>query len=288
MKTRRNEPSRRVALRGRAPERRTEAMSRSGVASRGRVAACALCASLAVGGLSTANADAGPDTRRTYLLLVFSDPVPGQEAAYGRWFSQPHRPPALDRRETVSVQHFVDAKLELHHAAAATPHDLLLYTVVTARPEKAAAAIARSADGGEAWPRMTIANVRTATFRTRGVPVRGAGGELAGAKAGPAADYLVLGFHTVHPGQDDAFNLWYDRVHLPELVSHPGVVSGVRAVSSPVPFGPQAPTPDYLVLVRIVTGDLASTFQGILHGGPPSPAIDAARSFGYTYRAAVP
>ena len=53
-----------------------------------------------------------------------------------------------------------------------------------------------------------------------------------------------------------------------------------------MPFGPPAALPKYVVLLRITTRDLAATFNAILHGGPPSPAIDRARSFGYTYRSA--
>ena len=222
---------------------------------------------------------------QTYLFLVFSDPVAGREADYDRWFAGRH----LDRMAAVpgvmSLQHLVDARLELRHGAVKTPHDLVIYTVVTGRPEAFAQAIARLKATGDAWPGPEVATVSTATYRAFGPPIAGVGGEPAGAKLGATASYDVLALHNVVEGQDAAFNDWYDKIHLPELLADPGLASGQRGMQSPVQFGPSDNAPRYVVVLRIVTRDLPAVFTGMLHGGPPSPAIDRAHSYGFTYKA---
>ena len=96
---------------------------------------------------------------------------------------------------------------------------------------------------------------------------------------------MVLALHNVVAGQDAAFNDWYDKTHLPELLAHPGVTSGQRGLQSDVQFGPADVDPRYVVLLRIATSDLPAVFEGMLHGGPPSPAIDRPHSYGFTYKA---
>ena len=229
------------------------------------------------------------DAKPVYLFLVFSDPLPGREAAYARWFAdRRHEDRAMEASGVMGVQHYVPGP-ELRHAPMNTPHDLVLYTLATAQPQRSADAVARLEEAGDAWPGPEIATVTTATYRALSPPASGVGGETAGAKPGVAARYAVLAFHSVVAGQDQSFNSWYDTVHLPELLANPGVVSGERAVRSPVQFGPASETsPRYLMLLRIVTSDISAVFKGILKGGPPSPAIDRAHSYGFTYQAANP
>ncbi len=153
------------------------------------------------------------------------------------------------------------------------------------RPERVARAIARLNAAGDAWPGPEVATVHTSTYRAFGAPVAGVGGEPAGAKPGDKAGYVVLALHNVVEGQDAAFNDWYDKIHLPELMAHPGVTSGQRGMQSAVQFGPADVDPRYVVVLRISTSDLPTVFDGMLHGGPPSPAIDRPHSYGFTYKA---
>ena len=238
------------------------------------------------GGPATIRAADMSPALKTYLFFVFSDPRPGQETAYARWFAgRRHLERAAKAQGVVDVQHYVPGP-ELRHAPMKTPHDLVLYTLVTSQPDVAADTMARLGAAGDAWPGPQVATVTTATYSALNPPARGVGGEPAGATPGAASPYAVLAFHSVVAGQDDSFNRWYDTVHLPELLANPGVVSGQRGVRSPVQFGPASQTsPRYLMLLRIATSDVPAVFKGILKGGPPSPAIDRTRSYGFTYQA---
>ncbi len=244
---------------------------------------------LGLGGATATRAAEPIAAKQVYLFFVFSDPRPGREAAYARWFAdRRHTDRATEAPGVMGVQHYVPGP-ELRHAPMNTPRDLVLYTLATAQAQRSAEAVTRLGDAGDAWPGPEIATVTTATYRALSPPINGVGGEPAGAKPGVAARYAVLAFHSVVTGQDDSFNSWYDAVHLPELLANPGVVSGQRGVRSPVQFGPASETsPRYLMLLRIATSDVPAVFKGILKGGPPSPAIDRAHSYGFTYQAANP
>ena len=252
-------------------------------------AVAVLVSLLGLGGAAATLAAEPIAAKQVYLLFVFSDPLPGHEAAYARWFAERrHTNRAAEAPGVIGVQHYVPGP-ELRHAPMNTPHDLVLYTLATTQPQRSADAVARLGDAGDAWPGREIATVTTATYRALSPPASGVGGEPAGAKPGVAARYAVLAFHSVVTGQDDSFNSWYDTIHLPELLANPGVVSGQRGVRSPVQFGPASGTsPRYLMLLRIVTSDVPAVFKGILKGGPPSPAIDRAHSYGFTYQAVEP
>ena len=266
-------------------------MTKAAATRRSLAAAIALglLALLVPGGQATALAAEVSAAPKTYLFLVFSEPLPGDEAAYARWFAERrHLARAAKALGAMDAQHYVPGP-ELRHTPIKTPHDLVLYTLATDQPQAAADMVARLAAAGDAWPGPDIATVTTATYSALGSPLKGVGGEPAGAKPGAAARYAVLAFHSVATGQDDSFNSWYDTVHLPELLANPGVVSGQRGVRSPVQFGPAAePSPRYLMLLRIATSDVPAVFGGILKGGPPSPAIDRVHSYGFTYQAVSP
>lgn len=229
-----------------------------------------------------------PPGQQTYFLLVLSNPLAGQEEAYARWFSEPHVHDMASLPGVVAAQHYADAGLELRRAPVKTPHDLVLYTTVTDQPNELRDAIVRRADAGVAWPGPTLASVRTVTYRAVQPRMDGVGGEPAEARGGDAASYLVLAFLDAVAGQDDAFNTWYDTVHEPELLANPGVGSGQRAVLSEVQMGPSDIQSRYLMMMTLVTRDLSAVFRGMLAGGPPSPALDRTRGFGYNYRVVSP
>ena len=221
--------------------------------------------------------------QQTYFLFAFSNPVAGQEEAYARWFSESHVHDMELLSSVVAAQRCVDAGVELRKGPVKTPHDLVLYTVVTDRPGEVRDAIERRAGMGGAWPGPTLAAVRTVTYRATQPRMDGAGGEPADARDGEAATYLVLAFLDAAAGQDEAFNTWYDTIHEPELLANPGVASGQRAVLSEVQMGPSDIQSRYLMMT-LTTRDLPAVFRKIVAGGPPSPALDRTRGYGFNYR----
>lgn len=243
---------------------------------------------MALAGRKPAQAAFSPPGQQTYFLLVFTNPIAGQEEAYARWFAEPHLHDVGVLPGVVTAQRYTDAGLELRRAPVKTPHDLVLYTIMTERPDELRDAIIRRADAGGAWLDATLATVRTVTYRAVQPWMDGVGGEPADARAGDAATYLVLAFLDAVAGQDEVFNAWYDTVHEPELLSNAGVVSGRRTVLSEVQMGPSDIQSRYLMMLSLVTRDLPAVFHEMLAGGPPSPALDRTRGYGYNYRAVSP
>ena len=94
--------------------------------SRATGAVSGLLAGLVLGGLAAVRAAEPAPAPKTYLFFVFSDPAPGGEAAYTRWFAdRRHLEHARRAPGVVDVQHYVPGP-ELRHAPMRTPHDLMI------------------------------------------------------------------------------------------------------------------------------------------------------------------
>jgi hypothetical protein len=101
----------------------------------------------------------------------------------------------------------------------------------------------------------------------------------------PKTSYLQLVFTSPAPGQEDAFNQWYDAVHIPEVLQMPGFVSGQRFRLA----GPETSTgPRYLAVYQIESDDIDATLATIKDMAPgrtKSPAIDTSVSVVRMYEA---
>ncbi len=232
-------------------------------------------------------AAAGAAEPHTYLL-VFSDPVAGGQDGYDAWFKGDHvrQMQAIDG--VLAARRLVPVTVELRHSPIKPPHDLVFYTIANDRFDAARDAIGKQAEAGGAWPPAAVATVRTYTYRAYRPPMKGVGGEPAGAKPGAAAEYETLAFGDAVAGREHEYDDWYDTVHEPELMSRPGVVGGRRAVLNDVQIGPPIDRRHYLFVLDMVTTDLPAVFHEIVAGGPPSPTMDRTHSFGFTYQAVGP
>jgi hypothetical protein len=73
--------------------------------------------------------------------------------------------------------------------------------------------------------------------------------------------YLLVVPSSALEGQDDAYNHWYDEVHLVDLLAVPGVTSGRRYDSAPTSPNP---TPGaYLAVYELELDDPMTVFQEI-------------------------
>jgi hypothetical protein len=220
-----------------------------------------------------------------HSLLVFSDPLPGQEEAFAQW----HKAEPVTRMRAipgiVAAQSYVPGALELRHTARKTPAHLTIYTIQSARFAAAARALAQHSTAGQLWPPESCASVQTFAYRSYRPTTPGVGGEPQGAAPGRKERSIILAFGDAVAGQEAAYDTWYDQVHQPELMAKAGVVSGTRDILADIQPGPPADRPRYLFTMELLTSDLAATFHGILDGaGAPSPALDRTRGFGFTYR----
>ena len=89
----------------------------------------------------------------------------------------------------------------------------------------------------------------------------------------PTTNLLV--YTNAAPGQDNAFNEWYDNTHLPQILALPMVVSAHRFRLSPTGVDAAAaggqddsalPLPHAYLAVYEVTGDPAVAAQTIVDG----------------------
>jgi hypothetical protein len=108
--------------------------------------------------------------------------------------------------------------------------------------------------------------------------------------AAPETYYFFV-FSNPVAGHEDEYNKWYNEQHAPDVVSIPGFVTAQRFVKNDLPLYRMVDlqVPKYLVVYRIVTGNLNAVFDEVsrrLKTGETmmSPAFDSKTSVSYVYR----
>ena len=97
------------------------------------------------------------------------------------------------------------------------------------------------------------------------------------------ADHVLIVMSDPAEGQVDAFNTWYDTVHLPEMLTTPGFVAARRYEAGPA-LGEEPPR--RFLAVYEIEGSLQDALAAVGAAAPGftmSPAFDAAAALAYTY-----
>ena len=251
-----------------------------------RWAAWLLFAVVAVGQAAEKTAAA-----QTYYFLVFNAPAAGQEEAYNRWYDTQHAPDVVSIPGFVSAQRFVyNEGVQLREVALKKPKYLVFYKIVTSDLPAVIAEVKRRLQTGET--RVSDALDRNSgqmfIYRAFRPQVRGAGGDVPGAPAGPKQKYYQVVFGNAVAGKDVEFNTWYDKDHAPNMVGVPGFAWAQRAILNEVQMEPIPDAPRYLALFDIETSDLPAVLKQPTKGTEPPPAFDREHTYGYTYRAIGP
>ena len=110
---------------------------------------------------------------------------------------------------------------------------------------------------------------------------------------GKTATYFLLVFSNPVAGMEEEYNRWYSHQHQQDVVSIPGFVTAQRFVISDVQLRESKPLRKYLIMYKIVTGDLPTVYAEVnrrIKAGITvmSPAYDRAGSLNFTYRAIRP
>jgi hypothetical protein len=192
------------------------------------------------------------------LLMVFSQPKPGREAGYLRWYDN-HlkefvRIPGVRvaERLTVSKQAKVSDGFRDH---------LAMYSLQASSAAKLDAEVAaRMRDGRiKRSDDVDYDSMFHILYRPLSVPmlaseVKGADPKPMG--SGPLQEHrLVVLSNPATPAQEDEYNTWYDHQHMPDVLRVPGFVSAQRFVR----IGGDWKTPRYLVIFTFRSRDLAAT-----------------------------
>lgn len=221
----------------------------------------------------------------TYVLLVFSNPVAGQEDVYNKWYDNQHAPDVVAVPGFVTAQRFVLSDTQLR-VSKPLPKYLVIYKIVTNDLPSVFAEVQRRLDTkmtviDPSFDRATSVSFTYKVFR----PVVHHKG-LTGASHLGSQIYYQLVFADPVAGKEDEFNWWYDQQHAPDVVSAPGFVEAQRYIVSDTQLSKKQSLTKYFALYKIVSDDLASDFTGYRRLAPTmkmSPAFG--ESFGYTYKA---
>ena len=256
----------------------------------GLVGAILMCATLG----SCAGAPAAPAAPKsgaeTYYLLVFNQPVAGQEAEYNDWYDHQHAPDVVSVPGFVSARRYVLAEDQLRPPTLIKPRYVVIYKIVTTDLTAVYAEVGRRIRSGETRMSRTLdmSSGKNYTYRVFRPRVLGGKPDTRDGDTGELQDYVQLVFADHAEGLDSEFNDWYDKHHAPDVLSVPGFVAGQRLTLADVQLVKEGTLQQYLTMFDIRSSDLKRTLANFVSRAPSmsnSPAFDGSKVFGYTYRA---
>jgi hypothetical protein len=222
----------------------------------------------------------------TYYYFVFADAVEGQEAEFNRWYDNQHAPDVVAVPGFVTAQRYVVADAQLRSMPPPSKY-LVVYKVVTDDLASVTAEVSRRLQ-----TKMTVisptfkgaANSPGGYYRVISPVIEHKGGPA------PKGDtYYQFVFSNPVEGQEAEFNRWYEKQHVPDVVSTPGFVSGLRGELTNPRERREQTTYHYLAMFQIVSNNLPSVFDAFHQLSPKmagSPAFG--KNVGYTYKTLGP
>jgi len=113
------------------------------------------------------------------------------------------------------------------------------------------------------------------------------------AAKGKVETYYLFVFSNPVSGMEAEYNRWYSQQHQQDVVSVPGFMTAQRFVVSDVQLRESQPLPKYLIMYKIVTGDLPAVYAEVnrrIQTGITvmNPSYDRASSVSFTYKAIRP
>jgi hypothetical protein len=230
----------------------------------------------------------------TYNLLVFSNPVAGQEDRYNKWYDSQHAPDVVAVPGFVTAQRFVVSDTQLR-ISKPLPKYLVIYKIVTNDLPSVYAEVDRRLKTKMTVMDPSFDQTTSVNFTYKVIrPViyhRGHQGDKGGKGADGASHsgsqvYYQLVFTDPVAGKEDEYNQWYDKEHEPDVVAAPGFVSAQRYIFSDTQLREKPKTTKYFVMYKIATNDIAADFAQYKRLAPTMPTSPAfGESFGYTYKA---
>ena len=232
-------------------------------------------------------------TPQTYYFYVFSNPVPGHEDEYNKWYDRQHAADVVSIPGFVNAQRYVKSDTPFFRVAdVQVPKYLIIYKIVTPDLEAVFAEVERRLESGETYmsPAYDRKNSQNYVYKPLGPELKGPGGEPSGARPGPKEDYIQVVFSAMVEGKEAEFNAFYNQHHAPEVVAIPSFTRAQR-MELARPTSASIPPTKYLALYQARTADpiavrkAATVAQAAF---TTSPAFDRQATRGYTFRAIGP
>jgi hypothetical protein len=248
----------------------------------GMLLLCAACLGVAQTG------DAQEQQPSTYCLLVFSNPVAGQEEVYNQWYDNQHARDVVAVPGFVAAQRFVVSDTQLR-VSKPLPKYLVVYRIVTNDLRSVYVEVNRRLETGMTVMSPSFDKSTSVNFTYKVIRPTIYRNGTAGPHHPGSQIYYQLVFADPVSGREDEFNQWYDKQHEPEVVSAPGFVSAQRYMLSDTQLSRKPVPTKYFTMYKIVTDDLVSDFAQYRRLAPTMATSSAfGESFGYTYKAIGP
>ena len=224
------------------------------------------------------------------LLLQFMQPKAGQADAATQWSEQQLK--QVLRIPGVKAGQFLVASGSGAVSKAAYEYLSMIELTAASSPDLETELATRLQDGrlqkGDELFEPTAFNIlfRPLWPEIRALNIPGSNPEALG--SGPLRiNYLFVLSDAATPEQEDAYNYWYDRQHVPDVLRVPGFVSAQRYVR----VGGDWKAPRYMVIFKFKTRDNDATNaeirrriqQGITKMSPAFGMSPAAMSLGGSY-----
>jgi hypothetical protein len=216
--------------------------------------------------------------------------VAGQEAEYNDWYDHQHAPDVVSVPGFVSARRYVLAGDQLRPPTLIKPRYLVIYKIVTTDLAAVYAEVGRRIRSGETRMSQSLDrdSGKNYTYRVFRPQMMGSKPDIRDGNSDDIQDYIQLVFADPASGLDSEFNDWYDKHHVPDVLSVPGFVSGQRLTLAEVQLVSEQTPQQYLTMFDIRSSDLRRTLAEFVSRAPAmgnSPAFDGSKVFGYTYKA---
>jgi hypothetical protein len=222
----------------------------------------------------------------TYYFMVFSNPVPGTEDEYNKWYTNLHQLDVVSIPGFMTAQRYVVSENQLRMSKP-LPKYLVSYKIVTDDLPSVFQEVHRRLQTGETKMSPTFDGKTSVSFTYKAIqPVIYHKGDQPKPVGGETHTYAQIVFsNPTTPGQEDEYNRWYRDQHLPDVVSAPGWVHAQRFVLSDVQSTSKMQWPyKYLAMFEIVSDDWPARILDFKRIGPTQSKSDAmGPSLGYTY-----
>jgi hypothetical protein len=221
---------------------------------------------------------------QTYYHVAFSNPAPGTEDEYNRWYDTEHGPAVVAIPGFVTAQRYVANDVQVNGTKPWAKY-VIVYRIETNDLPAVQAEFSRRIKSGEIGISPTFQSaLHSGYYKALGpwIPHKG---DAPTRSAGTVDSFVQFVFNNPIPDKGDEFNQWMDTQHVRDMLSVPGYVEARRLrTTSAQPR--TAGDYDYLTMFRIVTSDLPALVSDFRQRAPKwfiSPALDKG-ILGATYK----